>query len=285
MTNSAACPDQLLLSQFLDQELEEKENYRITRHLTHCPDCQAQIERLRHTDRLIRSQLPESPLPLPSLSPACPPLDGVVAYMQGSLPAPEAQQIEQHIQHCETCFTEAKEAARIAVFLKSPQTPPVPISVKTKVFTPWETSVSLPRLVLQMTAQGLRLIESYLIPPLLDVQEVFTPLATFRGGRTSSSAFSGERSSALTLRLQAGEVEMDVLAIPEHDGVAVRLTLFDAEHTALANRRIFIRQQGRAIFSAQTDEQGGLHVPRLDPGAYEVSCHEIHTAFQLELRP
>jgi anti-sigma factor RsiW len=283
--NAAACPDQLLLSQFLDHELEEKEAYRIARHLTQCPDCHAQIERLRRIDGRIRTQLPAPPLPLPSFSPTCPPLEKVVTYMQGSLAAPEEQQIEQHIQHCEACFSEAKEAARIAVFLKSLQTPSVPTAVKTQVATRWETSVSLPRLVIQMTVQGLRLIESYLVPPLLDVREVVTPLPAFRGGPTSLSVFSGERSSALTLKLQAGEAEMDVLAIPENDGVAVRLTLFDAERTALAERRVFIRQHGRAIFSAQTDAQGELHVPRLEPGEYEVSCHEIHTAFQLELRP
>jgi hypothetical protein len=78
---------------------------------------------------------------------------------------------------------------------------------------------------------------------------------------------------------------MAVLAIPEEDGVAVTLTLLGPERQPIADRRIFLRQQGRAIFSAHTDHQGKLQVPRLDPGSYEVACDELHTTFQLELRP
>jgi anti-sigma factor RsiW len=276
MKHGAACPDQLLLSQFLDHELEEGEAHHLAHHLTHCPDCQARVERLRRADGLIRTQPLAASLASPRLSPACPPLEKVVVYMQGSLAAPEEQQIEQHLQHCETCFLEAKEAARAFTFLSSTPLPPVPTSVKTQVARQWETPVSIPRLVIQITLEGLRLIEKYLVPPLLDVQQVLPPLSAFR---------RGEPSSVLTFRLQAGEAEMNVLAIAENDGVAVKLTLFDPEHTALTDRRVFIRQQGRAIFSAQTDERGELHVPRLEPGEYEVSCHEVHTTFQLELRP
>lgn len=278
MTNGVACPEPLLLSQFLDRELETAEESRIARHLEQCPTCQTQVEQILHTDRLARAQVPvlqPSPSSL-TFSSACPPFEKVTAYMQGSLTAQEERAIEQHLQGCEACFQQAKEAAQVLTFLASAQRPPIPISLKTRVATQWEVFVSLPRLVIQMTVEGLRLIERSLVPPLLEVREVLTPLSAFR---------RGERSSALTLRLQAGEAEIDVLAIPESDGVAVRLTLFDSERTALADRRVFIRQQGRAIFSAQTDERGELHVPRLAPGEYEVSCHEIHTSFQFELRP
>ena len=85
--------------------------------------------------------------------------------------------------------------------------------------------------------------------------------------------------------MNAGEAEIAVLATPEEDGVAVTLTLLGSERKALVDRRIFLRQQGRAIFSAQTDHQGVLRVPRLEPGSYEVACDEIHTTFHLELRP
>jgi anti-sigma factor RsiW len=280
MMNGAACPDQLLLSQFLDHELKEREERRIAYHLTQCHDCHAQIERLRHTDGLIRTQLPVASLSSPSLSPACPPLEKVVAYMQGSLTAPEEQQIEQHIQNCETCFLEAREAARVVVFLQSLQAPPVPAPLKARVATQWKNAESqessVPGIVIQLAEQGLKLITYYLAPPLSSVQEVFIQQPAYR---------KGEYSSALTLRLHTGETEIDVRAIPENEGVAVTLTLFGPERKALADRRVFIRQQDRAIFSAQTDDRGELHVPRLEPGEYEVSCHELHTTFQLELRP
>lgn len=277
MTNGAACPEPVLLSQFLDHELAAPEESRIARHLTQCPLCQEQVERLLHAEQLARAQVPGWRPSLFSLTPSasCPPLEKVAIYMQGSLSMDEELRIEQHLQSCEACFQQAKEAARVVTFLSSSQTPPIPASLKTPIATQWESFAPLPRLVIQMTREGLRLLESYVVAPLLNVQEVLAPLSAFR---------RGERSSALSLKLQAGEAEIDVLAIPENNGVAVRLTLFDPEHTALADRRVFIRQQGKAIFSAQTNDRGELHVPRLEPGEYEVSCHEIHTTFQLELR-
>lgn len=283
MTNGVACPEPLLLSRFLDHELEDLDESRISHHLARCPDCRAHVDLMRRTDGLARTQVPVSHswLSSPELASACPPLEKVTAYMQELLATSESQHLEQHIQSCERCFQEAKEAARVMVFLASARTPPVPVSLQARVATQWDVAanqgflLSLPRLVIQMTEQGLRLIESYLALPLLDVQEVPTSLSAVR---------RGERSSALTLRLQAVEAEIDVFAIPEDDGVALSLTLLSPQRTALADHRVFIRQQGRAIFSAQTDYRGELHVPRLEPGEYEVSCHEIDTTFRLELR-
>src|SRR5262249_36492546 len=120
MTNGVACPDSLLLSQFLDHELEPAENGRIADHLNSCPDCQSEVNHLEqakgqaHT--LLFSQRQRlSSLPTPSSS--CPPLEKIAAYMQDAVTANENQQIEQHLQGCERCFREAQEAARVMVFL------------------------------------------------------------------------------------------------------------------------------------------------------------------------
>jgi hypothetical protein len=119
------------------------------------------------------------------------------------------------------------------------------------------------------------LIDKYLTTPLLDVQEVLLPLPAYRSRSTA----------ALGLRLDAGETEISVAAVPEQGGVMVKLTLIGTEQKALGGRRIFLRQGSSAVFSEQTNDQGVLFMPLLAPGTYEVSCHEIRTAFLLELRP
>jgi hypothetical protein len=43
MTNGAACPTPFVLSQFCDHELEEREERRITLHLSQCSDCHEQV--------------------------------------------------------------------------------------------------------------------------------------------------------------------------------------------------------------------------------------------------
>jgi len=116
----------------------------------------------------------------------------------------------------------------------------------------------------------------------LDVQEVLIPLPAYRSRSTDDAR---RNSAALGLRLDAGENEISVAAVPEQDGVVVKLTLIGTEQKALGGRRIFLRQGGRAVFSEQTNDQGVLFMPLLAPGTYEVSCHEIRTTFLLELRP
>ncbi len=284
MTSGTACLDESLFSQFLDRELEAEEERQIAHHLATCPECRARVGRMGRAAGIARTQFPvlRRRFSLLASSSPCPSLEKVTAYMQGLLATEDDLQIEQHLQACDTCLQEAKEASRVLFFLSSPQETPVPAALRAQMARLWENSPakdypqSLPRLVIQMAERGLQLIESYLAPPLLEVQEVLAPLAAYR---------SGDSSSALSLKLNAGESEIAVLAIPEEDGVAVTLTLLGPERKALADRRIFLRQQGRAIFSARTDRQGVVRVPRLEPGSYEVACDEIHTTFHLELRP
>jgi len=158
----------------------------------------------------------------------------------------------------------------------------VPAELNVRIESQWVIPSALPRLVIQLTREGLRLIDKYLTTPLLDVQEVLIPLPAYRSQSTSDARRS---ATALGLRLDAGENEIFVAALPEQHGVVVKLTLIGTEQKALGGRRIFLRQRGRAVFSEQTDDQGVLLMPRLAPGTYEVSCYEIRTTFLLELRP
>ncbi|HJY83970.1 MAG TPA: zf-HC2 domain-containing protein [Candidatus Binatia bacterium] len=289
MSNGTACPEESLFSQFLDRELEAAEEKWIAHHLTTCPDCRARVVGMEKAAGIARTQLPglRRRSSLPTLSSPCPSPETVTAYMQGLLVTEDDLQIEQHLQACDACLQDAQEAARVSYFLSSPREAPVPAPLRAQMAGLWENSLakadtqSLPRLVIQMVERGLRLIESYLAPPLLAVQEVLAPPTAFRG----AAYRSGDSAAALNLRLSAEEAEIAVLATPEEDGVTVTLTLLDTDRKALTDQRIFLRQQGRAIFSARTDHQGVVRVPRLKPGSYEVACDEIHTPFHLELRP
>lgn len=95
---------------------------------------------------------------------------------------------------------------------------------------------------------------------------------------------SEENLPALNLRLDAGQAEIRLTATQEGEGLALTLTLLSAEQKTLAGQRIFLRQHGRSIFSAKTDNGGTLRIPRLEPGIYEVACPGIAVTFQLELR-
>jgi hypothetical protein len=114
------------------------------------------------------------------------------------------------------------------------------------------------------------------VAPFVEVQEILTPMPAYR---------SGEEPSALNLRLKSGQIEIRATVVKEGEGVMVRMTLLGAGQEVIAGQRIFVRQQGRSIFSARTDREGVVRTPYLEPGIYEVACPGLEATFELELRP
>jgi hypothetical protein len=109
----------------------------------------------------------------------------------------------------------------------------------------------------------------------LDVQQMLSPLPAYR---------TDQAPQVLDLQIRAGEAEIKATASQEGDGISLQLTLVDNKRAALAGQRVFVRQDGRSIFSARTDSEGSLRTPHLQPGLYEVTCAGIEATFQLELR-
>ena len=275
MTRTSSCPEFSLLSQFLDGNLRKSEANHLSQHVASCHQCRAQIGHLEQAKEFEGAALSavQNPISLPPSSAQCLPPETLFAYARGILSTAEERTVESHLPACGVCLYEVKEVMRAAATLTTVTLESVPAALEAQVSAKWETTPSLPRIVIQVAQEGLRLIEKYLTPPLLEVREILTPLPAYRS------------RSALGLRLDAGEAEITVVAAREQEGVVVKLTLTGAEQKALGGRRIFLRQRGRAVFSEQTNAQGVLVMPFLAPGNYEVACHEIHTTFLLELRP
>lgn len=284
MTSTPSCPEFSLLSQFLDGDLEKSEAHQLSQHVGSCQHCQAQMGDLKHAKEWERVALSAvlNPISQSIVSTSCLPTETLFAYAQGMLSPTEERAVEAHLLACGMCLTEVKESMQATAALDTVTMESVPADLRTQVSSQWVTPPSLPRLVLQLTREGLRLIEKYLTAPLLDVQEIPAPVPAYRSG---SASRTGQSAAALGLRLDAGEAEIAVAVVREQHGAVVKLTLIGTEQKALGGRRVFLRQRGRAVFSEQTDDQGVLFMPLLAPGTYEVSCHEIHTTFLLELRP
>jgi hypothetical protein len=207
----------------------------------------------------------------------------ISAYVHHLLPAEEQQQVEAHLQHCNTCLAETQQAHRYTTLLATSERRLVPDSLKKQVVAMWQTSqtwqtspaASCSRLVIQIVQTGLQLIEKELVAPLRDVQSSLTPLPTYR---------TDQAAAPLSLHIETGHTAIKAIVSKEGEGVALRLTLLSAEQEGLSMQRIFLRQQGRSLFSAKTDREGTLRMPHLDPGTYEVACPGVPAAFQLELR-
>ena len=220
----------------------------------------------------------------------------ISAYVHHLLPAEEQQQVEGHLHHCNTCLAETQQAFRYTTLLATPERRLVPDSLKKQVAAMWQIShapqtaeasfpqavscsasglISCSRLVIQIVQTGLQLIAKELVAPLRDVQSSLTPLPAYRTDQTAAP---------LSLHIDTGHTAIKAVVSKEGEGVALRLTLLNPEQEGLSMQRIFLRQQGRSLFSAKTDREGTLRMPHLDPGTYEVACPGIPAAFQLELR-
>lgn len=202
-------------------------------------------------------------LPPRALSPECLSPEVISAYVHRVLSAEEGGRVEKHLQNCNRWVHEVMEAFQIASSLALGKREPIPATLKNRVASQWETQpqreqpVPLSCLVIQVAQKGLRLLEKRLVAPLVEVMEVSAPLPAYR---------AEEVAEALILRIATGETTLRVTAVQEGKGMAFTLTLLGAGEILLAGQRIFLRQQGRAIFSAKTDEKGVLRIPSLEPG-------------------
>ena len=282
MNHYIACPDLSDLSQFIDQELQEEEAANVLHHVTGCSVCTERIRHISETEQRIKTELRKSRLPkigetaiADCLSP-----DQVSAFLQRILPVAMEDTVELHLQHCDLCLDEVRHAAQIMATLASPDKESVPTTLKTKVTALWDNTVkkgniaTLSRVVLQIGQKGLKLVERYLTPPLLDIQEVFVPIPAYR---------TNETPQRLDLRIQAGELEIYTSTFAEGPGVSLKMLMRRTPQEVFSGQRVFLRRDGRSIFSAKTDNQGVLQTPHLEPGTYEVTCPGGNVSFLIEL--
>ena len=283
MSTHSDCPELSVLSQFFDREITEAEEPQINQHLQSCPRCCARIEQLRRAENMMKAALTKVPAQIltQTLSAECLSPELISAHVHHLLPIGEQERAERHLQTCDACLDEVREAVRTAMVLASSGRELTPPALKAKVASLWKPSpenkqiVAFSRLVIQIAKKGLSLLEQHLIPPFLEVQEMLASAPAYR---------AEERSSTLNLRIKTDRSEIRVTSVQEGDGVTLKLTLLGAQDEVLPGRRVFLRHQGQSIFSAKTDHEGVLRTPHLEPGIYEIACPGTNAAFELELR-
>lgn len=284
MSTHTPCPAPLLLSQYLDREVESSTAHEVSQHLETCSSCQSKLQKLERMDggmKAMGSKAPVLAIPDQVPSPACLAPEIVAAYIDRALAREESLRAEQHLQTCDWCVEEVAEATRMVAALATPTRFSVPAALKRQVTAGWEpsrtvkTQAAISRFVIHVAQRGMALIEHHLAPPFLNVEEVLAPAGAYR---------ATEGTPTLDLNIKTDQAEIHVTSVQEGEGMSLRLTFLDLTQEALAGQRIFLRQQGMPIFSAKTDPQGVLRTPHLEPGMYEIDCPATQATFALEVR-
>jgi len=253
-----------LAAVFTEPQSPEWEEFRL--HYPQCECCSAEVAKWRKLEQVLRAAGKVTIV----VHPAEEALLQFHHHAERLSPA-ERQSIQQHLQTCRAC-TEGLSLATsfdfslIQKWVEEERAAQIKDQEKAGAFS---------RLIVQIARKGLRLVEQHLVPPLLGVQEMLAPLPAYR---------LQEEPSALNLKINATQAEITVTVIQDEENIACKMTFLGTGQQALAGQQIFLRRQGRLIFSAQTDTDGVLRTPRLKPATYEVSCPGVQATFQLEFR-
>jgi anti-sigma factor RsiW len=272
-----SCPDLRLLSQLLDGELTATEAAAVAPHVEGCATCRTRRIRLERALGALRGAVP-APAPAADAAdrPAgCLAPEQVAGWVARALTTRAERAADAHLEGCAHCLAEALAAAHMTASLDALPSLPVPAVLKARVASRWGAAAepSLTALVLRLTRAGVALVERHVVAPLLDVEERLAPAPAVRAEAAAE---------ALAFLIRAPEAEIHATVVPAGDAVTLTLAL-ERAGVPLAGQRVSLRQHGRAIYSARTDAAGEVHLPRLEPGVYEVSCWSINTAFRLDL--
>jgi hypothetical protein len=233
-------------------------------HYPQCEPCSAEVAKWEKLEHLLGRVSQEA---------AHPAEERLVQFKQspGSLTPKERRSIQLHLKTCPVCreglaLLASFDFSLIDKWIEEEKSVRASAEDKAQSFS---------RLIIQVAHQGLKLMEQHLVSPFLEVQEVLAPMPAYR---------PGEGSTALHFRINTSETQINATVVQEGERVALNMTFLGAGQEALAGQRVFLRRQGRSVFSAKTDSKGVLRTPRLKPGIYEVVCPGIQTTFQLEFR-
>lgn len=281
------CPDLLVLSQLLDDEIEPGEAANLGAHVDACIECGPRFERLERVQQsagetLARERLRGLRATPPVPTPECLSIEQRIGWFVPGIEGDDRATSNAHLESCDHCLGEVLSAARMIARLNEGPTLTVPPALVSRVASLWPEESAAPErsplteLVVRLGRAGASLVERRIVAPLREVIEIGAAAPVLRNELGSQ---------ALRFRIRAPGADIDAAVVPTGESVAVTLVLrAEGGGEPLANQRVFVRRHGRSIFSARTDENGELRTTGLEPGAYEVSCPGIQTEFRLDLR-
>ncbi len=272
-----SCPEPLLLSQLLDGEVAPDEAVPLRAHVDTCPRCQERMERLENAATVFRAGTGQPPALVRPPATDCPTPDRLAAWAARVSSPEELAVVDGHLERCDACLEDALGALRLASRLDAGPALAVPGALQARVASRWSAAADQPlaALVIRVARAGVALLERHVVAPVLDIEDLSGAAPAVRGARTETVSF----------RIRAPEAQICASVFAEGDAVGLTLTLLGNTDDALGGQRVFLRRNGRSIYSARTDAAGALTMPRIEPGVYEVSCPGIATRFRLDLRP
>jgi hypothetical protein len=191
--------------------------------------------------------------------------------------ADDKKRVESHLGHCNACLLRVQESVFIQSRLHEGPDEEVPPELIAQVNRKWEKKEvstpggvkSVPRLILQLAAEGIKILQESFLPKDTDVEwkSFAGPAYAFR----SSGEKNPEGQELLLTQKVADKDISAALSIRKDGQESVRICiLLKTSSLPLPGKRISLQQDGTTVRSKKTDAEGMLVFPEILPGNYMI---------------
>ena len=283
MTDASTCPETLVLSSYLDGELDQEQNSGVKLHLQNCSLCSAHIERLQETDTLLINHMGEALKPISAtMKDDCLSPEVLTAYLHDLLRLEEKQSVEAHLDGCNACVAELSALTKSEMELEWRANDPVPAALRSRVEALWAKDQTkeepIFRLAVRLLKDGLEVLRDSLVPSPVAIQELFSPVGAYRSGEKSSLP------SGVLLKKSLPGIELTViLEWRSNTQAQLRTKVEDDRHQAVAGKRVFLRRNETLVFSDKTNADGVVVVSDLEIGSYELGIVSTEKDFHVAI--
>jgi anti-sigma factor RsiW len=268
------CVDTETLAMYLKNELDGHQSHTVTAHLRTCRDCTQRLGTFQHHDTLLNHALYRGQ-DAPALAGcACYNPEDISAYVTGHLPIQETQELERHLQTCDTCLSDVMAAHKMWHVLQreNREAPPphlvaaVQHSIRGKART--STVDKLGSLIVQVSAKGLRFLEAALVPAHVQMAVAGYALPA---GMLRETQPDKEAVSIVEMQQIVRDLSLILHVIhEEHNTVMLRLQL-RKQGLPLARQRVVLSNPDRRLYSRLTSVGGDVAFQRLSHGIYTIA--------------
>lgn len=285
MTDASTCPETVVLSSYLDGELDQEQNYGVKLHLQNCPLCSAHIERLQETETLLINHMGEPLNPTAvTMKDNCLSPEILTAYLHDLLRLEEKQNAEAHLDGCNACVAELSALTKSKMELERTPNSAVPAALRSRIEALWakdqKSEEPIFHLAVRLLKDGLEVLRDSLVPSSVAIQELFSPVGAYRSAEKSSSP------SGVLLKKSLPGIELTViLEWRSNTQAQLRTKVEDDRHQAVAGKRVFLRRSETLVFSDKTSADGVVIVPDLEIGSYDLGIvsteKDFHVAIEI----
>lgn len=269
------CPNDELLSMYLDKALESPAADALARHVATCERCsqlvrQWEIGRQAAGEVWLQHQTGSADA---STASTCPRQADLVHAVSGLLTPQERADLDAHLQDCDACLVQMQALHRTMRLLRQEHwlTPPEPLRRSARSAIVGSAARAgmreISRVVIEVAQHGLKVLEASWGAATLDLQIVplFAPVPVLR-----AQEGIGDGEQAVDIRHLEGDIALHITLIPEAHNTVRFFLRAQKQNAPLAQALVTVRREERTVYARRLSVAGEMPACQLTAGEYTI---------------